>query len=77
MAERVPMYLDFAEGRMTEVHSTDTIPASNVQLPIGYVVSNTTNTNPVTELGYGTWDNLGSLTVGSTTVYFFEHIIAP
>lgn len=77
MAERIPMYLDFEEGRMTAIPSTDTIPASNFQLPIGYVVSNTTNTDPATELGYGYWVSLGSQTIGATTVYYFENSIAP
>jgi len=77
MATRTPVYLDFAEGRMIEVPSTDTIPTSNVQLPIGYVVANTTNTDPATELGYGYWVSLGSQTIGATTVYYYENSIAP
>lgn len=74
MAERTPTYIDFANGEVKELETGDSIPPSMFQLPIGYVVSNTTNTDPATELGYGTWDALGSLTVGTTTVYFFENI---
>lgn len=75
--ERVPTYLDFTEGRITEVPSTDSLPASNVQLPIGYVVMNTTNTDPADDLGYGYWVSLGSQTIGATTVYYYENSIAP
>lgn len=53
MAERIPTYIDFASGELVNVATADTLPLSNIQLPIGYVVSNTTNTDPATELGYG------------------------
>lgn len=77
MAERVPLYLDFAEGKLIEVPSTDTIPASNVQMPIGYVYVTTLSKDPADDLGYGYWVLLGSQTIGSTTVYYYENSYAP
>ena len=76
MAERTPIYLDFAEGKVVELASSDTIPVSNI--PTGYihavnnVIMNTTNINPSGTLGYGSWTSLGSGTIGATTVYYFE-----
>ena len=75
MAERIPTYIDFASGELVNVATADTLPLSNVQLPIGYVVSNTTNTDPATELGYGNWTALGSQTIGATTVYYYELVL--
>lgn len=77
LMKRVPTYLDFTEGRITEVPSTDSLPASNVQLPIGYVVMNTTNTDPADYLGYGYWVYLGFSLIGLTTVYFYKNSDIP
>lgn len=40
--------------------------------PVGAVYMTTTATNPSIELDYGTWSNLGSLTIGTTTVYAWK-----
>lgn len=72
MAERTLYYLDFDAGEFKPLEDGDV--ATNLQVPIGYVVMNTTNTDPATELGYGTWSALGSNTIGATTVYYFENI---
>ncbi len=76
MAEKIPTYIDFESGEIKEVASTDSLPKSNIQLPEAYVVMNTTNVNPATDLGYGSWNLLGSTTIGSTMVYFFEYVIS-
>lgn len=77
MAERIPMYLDFEAGELVEVASTDSLPVSNIQLPISYVYSTTKNADPALDLGYGYWNYLGSQTIGSTTVYYYENSVAP
>ena len=74
MAEKTPVYLDFANGQIVEFSETDFIPAANVELvPTGFVVTRTLNVNP-SDLGYGTWDYLGSAVIGVTTVYYFVRI---
>lgn len=70
MAERLLYYLDFEAGEFKPLDEGDV--ATNLQLPLGYVVANTSNTDPATELGYGYWLSLGSQTIGATTVYYFE-----
>lgn len=72
MAQRVLLYLDFENGAVTEMQSGDEVPLLN--LPIGYVISNTDNSDPGTSLGYGAWSYLGSQTIGSRTVYYYERI---
>lgn len=74
MAERTPVYLDFANGELTEFGDSDTISPSRVSgsLPVNNVIMNTDNVNPALNLGYGTWTSLGSATVGVTTVYYFK-----
>jgi hypothetical protein len=74
MAERELRYLDFEAGELKPFETGDSISLSVVQLPIGYVVSNTTNTDPATELGYGNWDAIGTQTIGAVTVYYFENV---
>lgn len=76
MAERELYYLDFPEGQLKPFEAGDTIATALTQLPIGYVLSNTTNTDPTTDLGYGNWVYLGSQTIGSTTVYYYENTAA-
>ena len=77
MADRIPTYIDFESGEIKEVASADSLPKSNIQLPETYVVMNTTNVNPATDLGYGSWNLLGSTTIGSTTVYYYELVSPP
>lgn len=74
MAERTPVYLDFANGALTEFGATDTISPSRTSgvFPVNSVALNTDNVNPATSLGYGTWSSLGSNTIGVTTVYYFK-----
>lgn len=40
--------------------------------PIGNVYTETQNVNPNSTLGMGTWNNIGSQTIGTTTVYYWE-----
>ena len=76
MASRIPLYLDFLEGNVLPFDAGDTMPVGNqFQFPVGYVVSNTTNTDPNTDLGYGAWDYLGSQTIGAATVYYYERVV--
>lgn len=79
MAERNIKYFDTLTGLWTDFTASDTIPATAVPLnieifPIGYVVMNTDNSDPATDFGYGSWQSLGSSTIGATTVYFYERI---
>lgn len=118
MAERIPLYLDFANGNVIEFAEGDTLPATNVSgvtaftslsdtpssysgkemylvrvasgetelefvdpvsilgagFPVGAVYMNTDNVNPDYLFG-GTWVSLGSNTIGSTTVYYFERTV--
>ncbi len=76
MEQRTPIYLDFEAGEIKQFDEFDVLPNSVVQLPIGYVLSNTTNTNPYDDLGYGNWVLLGTVVIGATTVYYFENQLA-
>lgn len=72
MAERTPLYLDFYNGEVTEIPDGDSLPASSYQFPIGYVLINTTNTDPFDDLGYGAWTARGSASQGGTTIYYWQ-----
>jgi hypothetical protein len=76
MAVRTVTYIDFAEGKIKSFETGDTISPEVVQgvVPANYVVMNTTNTDPATDLGWGTWSYLGSQTIGVTTVYYYENV---
>lgn len=73
MAERTPLYLDFANGELTEFATDDTIAAIRIAsaFPVNSVVMNTDNVDPALQLG-GTWTSLGSNTIGVTTVYYYK-----
>ena len=78
MASRIPLYVDFEAGQIVAFADNDTMPVGNqFQFPVGYVVSNTTNTDPNTDLGYGAWDYVGSQTIGAATVYYYERVVVP
>lgn len=42
--------------------------------PVGTVYTNATNTSPSTSLGVGSWNQIGTATIGSTTVYYWQRI---
>ena len=69
MAERVPLYLDFASGEIREINEDDSLTT----FPINSVVMNTDDADPATYLG-GAWSSLGSATIGVTTVYYYQRI---
>lgn len=77
MAVRTVTYLDFAAGEIKSFETGDTISPEVVGgiYPVGYVVMNTTNTDPATELGFGTWTMIGTQVIGAVTVYYFENIL--
>lgn len=42
---------------------------------INDVVSNTDHVNPSTKYGFGTWVELGTQTIGTTTVWFYKRTV--
>lgn len=73
MAERIPLYLDFESGHISEFGGSDTLPEANAMaLPVGAVLGMDTNTNPADYIGYGTWANIGNQVIGAVTVYYFQ-----
>ena len=67
---RALLYLDFANGQVVEMDSTDTI--ENV-LPVGYVVSRNSEGDPAEDFG-GEWSLLGTTTIGEFTIYHYVRI---
>lgn len=71
MATRRIVYLDFPNGHIVEADAGDTIDSMN-ELPVGFVLTKTTHTDPAGDLGYGVWTELGNQVIGATTVYYYE-----
>ena len=44
----------------------------DIIFPVGSVYVSTVNTNPATLMGVGTWSQIGSSTISSTTIYYWK-----
>lgn len=62
-------------GDYNDLLNQPTIPTAqslaNTMYPVGAVYTNTSNVDPATILG-GTWTSIGTQTVGTSTVYYYE-----
>lgn len=59
-------------GGASQVALVSDLSPTSDSWPVGCVYLETANVNPNTTFGFGTWGSLGTLTVGTTTVYVWN-----